>query len=811
MSAREIRVTDEARAATRAEAAALDAARVLVAAGVPVFVAPRATRPDGTWDEAGGSGGCGYWLPRGWQQTVADPAVIDTWEPGMALCAVMGHRLDLADVDDRNGGAATASGLRAAGMWPTSYAEAATPSGGTHDFVATLGVRSRDAVRPGLDIKAGDRHGKGRGFAFIAPTVKLNKVTGELATYTWTRPPDPDELAEADGDDTGQPIAEMVRAAHGSSNGAASADSEAGADRVRDWMVATPIPVGSRYPWLRSYAGWMRRRHVGKAEAKVMMRTRWEACEQPADYPMPWADALALLGDIYTRYEVGDDALDDTEQHEDDQAVQLDVICAADVKLTRVRYVWERRIPVGAMTVLPGEEGIGKTTVGVRLIANLTRGTLEGEHYGTPRDVIVLAAEDGLADVFVPRLEQAGADLSRVHIVRARFAVDGTSRDVIIPRDLDVIGAEVRKHNAAMVWIDSLVTTLPDELKSISYKEVAKALKAIGKWAEAEGVAVAAPWHLNKASGTDTAVRMMDSRAFRTAVRSVLLIVADPEADEGVTQGLVALDKANAGPLAVPALRYRIRSAQYEVTELDETTGELRNVAASCGVADWIGTVDGDGREIARATLAPRIEKDNDPKAWLHGFLTNGGETLRVDVIEAAEQAGFSRAAIERAAPSLPVHSRDENGQHPDTKRPYRRSWWSLPPSPLVTDATEGTEGTGEGSSEGGGGIGAGQAQSPQSPQSPPCRESEGTGDVRAATGPSPLHPPAGEADPPVDPVLVASGGERRPPEACEICPGCQRLTATVNLVQFQGRCGTCHRAGRTARPSQPVEAMRPW
>jgi hypothetical protein len=40
----------------------------------------------------------------------------------------------------------------------------------------------------------------------------------------------------------------------------------------------------------------------------------------------------------------------------------LDIITASDVDLSRVVYVWDGRIPRGAVTLMPGEEGIGKTT-----------------------------------------------------------------------------------------------------------------------------------------------------------------------------------------------------------------------------------------------------------------------------------------------------------------------------------------------------------------------------------------------------------------------------------------------------------------
>jgi hypothetical protein len=363
----------------------------------------------------------------------------------------------------------------------------------------------------------------------------------------------------------------------------------------------------------------------------------------------------------------------------------LRVVRADAVSLTRVRYLWDGRIPLRAVTLMPGEEGIGKTTVGVRLIADLTQGTLPGEFYGVPRAVVVLALEDGLEDVYAPRLTQAGANLSRVHVVRCALSEDGSEAPVILPRDLGVVGELVRDVNAALVWTDSLVTTLPDEMKTISYKDTAKVLQALNKWAESEDVSVVAPWHLNKAHGSSTAMRIMDSRAFRTAVRSMLLVVRDPDAPEGVTQGLVMLDKANGGSLAVPALRYRIRSASYVVDEIDAATGEVQEVPAACGVVDWMGYVSAaDAREAADRSLAPQVERDDKPLEFLRDLLNERGRTLRQDVLGAAKAAGFSESGMKRAARRLCVHSTEERGQQADG-RPFRRSWWELPGPGEVT------------------------------------------------------------------------------------------------------------------------------
>ena len=164
--------TPESGELTPEQTSALETARALIAAGVPVFVA----FPDPGSDT-------GYRLPQAWQRAEPDPAWVDAWRPGMALCAVMGRGLDLIDLDPRNGGDFEA--LRTSGLLPTVLGQARTPSGGVHLFVASLGAGSHDNVLPGVDVKGGLPDGTSRGFAFIAPTVRVSKVDGQPGTYGW--------------------------------------------------------------------------------------------------------------------------------------------------------------------------------------------------------------------------------------------------------------------------------------------------------------------------------------------------------------------------------------------------------------------------------------------------------------------------------------------------------------------------------------------------------------------------------------------------------------------------------------------------
>lgn len=199
------------------QAAAIEVARTLIGAGVPVFAAAPDLDEAGNWRATGGHQGSGFWLPRGWQRTVPTELVLDgapfppwdtaAWRPGYGLAAVMGHVIDVIDVDPRNGGEASLASL--IDEMPTVLGWQSTPSGGWHGFITALEVGSRDAVLPGVDVKGGRPDGTGRGFVWIAPTMKLSKVTGEVAGYRWGEVPD---LARCEGDASGMALAGRVRA-----------------------------------------------------------------------------------------------------------------------------------------------------------------------------------------------------------------------------------------------------------------------------------------------------------------------------------------------------------------------------------------------------------------------------------------------------------------------------------------------------------------------------------------------------------------------------------------------------------------------
>jgi len=192
---------------------ALDIARHMAMSGIPIFTAApclgRGCTPDCLAMTKGEGQKSGYHLPSKWDRTQPDPRVVESWVPGMALCAVGGHTCDFLDCDPRNGGLASSEQLFEQGAWPVGYGQQMTPSGGFHELIQPLRT-GKGTPAPGIDIQGGRMDGTGRGFVFLAPTVRASKVDGVARPYRWMTPPDLPRLLQWTGEQSGAKLAAMV-------------------------------------------------------------------------------------------------------------------------------------------------------------------------------------------------------------------------------------------------------------------------------------------------------------------------------------------------------------------------------------------------------------------------------------------------------------------------------------------------------------------------------------------------------------------------------------------------------------------------
>ena len=201
------------------------------------------------------------------------------------------------------------------------------------------------------------------------------------------------------------------------------------------------------------------------------------------------------------------------------------IILASGVRSKRVRWLWRGRVPLGYLTISTGESKLGKSTFEALKIAMLTRGELEGEFQGRPQSVLVVAAEDGLADLWKPRLVAVDADLDRVGFIR--IPDNWNLRD-----DVELIDRALEQMPAPSIFIDAVMEHLPEAHGSENANAatfVRSVLRPAARLAEARGVSISISTHPPKGKPLSFADAYHGSGAFTQVSRSCLLFGWHPD------------------------------------------------------------------------------------------------------------------------------------------------------------------------------------------------------------------------------------------------------------------------------------------
>lgn len=341
-----------------------------------------------------------------------------------------------------------------------------------------------------------------------------------------------------------------------------------------------------------------------------------------------------------------------------------------DVQPETITWLSPGRIPFGKLTVLEGDPGLGKSTVLLDLAARLTRGEgLPGDPAIAAADVILLTAEDGIADTVVPRLIAAQADLSRVHDVTGVVDAAGVVGDLVLgdpknPASMEALEGLVEAHRARLVIVDVLTAFLSGARDSYKDHDIRQALRPLSSLAERTGCAIIVVRHLRKSRGGGAINAGGGSIGIGGAARSVLLVDRDPEDDEG---RILASVKCNVAK-PPPSLRFHIVSTPSRSSRI-EWRGESHVTAEAL-------TAERDQPEAGARS------KKEECAACLTEWLTPDGME-RKEVLRRARDSGFSGATVERARRWLGVLS-GTTGFGANL-----RAWWSLPPSafPAEKDA----------------------------------------------------------------------------------------------------------------------------
>jgi hypothetical protein len=214
------------------------------------------------------------------------------------------------------------------------------------------------------------------------------------------------------------------------------------------------------------------------------------------------------------------------------------LICrrASEIEPERVEWLWEARIAAGKQTLFAGDPGTGKSQLSVAIAAAIAKGAEWpcGEGRAPLGSVIILSAEDGVADTIVPRLTAAGADLDRIRIVTA--VEDGKGRRSFdLQADLYELEKTIAEIGDVRLIVIDPISSYMGKTDSHKNTAVRGVLEPIGEMAERMRVAVLSVTHFSKASaGTATKAlnKFMGSVAFVAAARAAFVVLEDPHDGE---------------------------------------------------------------------------------------------------------------------------------------------------------------------------------------------------------------------------------------------------------------------------------------
>jgi hypothetical protein len=315
----------------------------------------------------------------------------------------------------------------------------------------------------------------------------------------------------------------------------------------------------------------------------------------------------------------------------------------SEVEARPIHWLWPGRIARGKVSMVVGHPGLGKSQGTLSIAAITSKGgrwPVDGMRSETG-NVIILSAEDDAADTLRPRLEAAGADLTRVHILDAVRSMNGAPRPVNLKGDLEQLDAMLADiGDVALVIIDPVSAYLGD-IDSHVNAEVRALLSPVGALAERHDTAIVAVSHFSK-GGSEAVLRVTGSLAFSAAARSAYAVVKDKDND---ARRLLLPIKNNIG-IDQTGFAFTLESVEIKGTDCLISTSrvawEPELVTVSVDEAMAVSSDPGERSAVG------------DAADFLQEVLASGPISAR-QVRREAEEAGHSWATVRRAQKTIGV------------------------------------------------------------------------------------------------------------------------------------------------------------
>jgi putative DNA primase/helicase len=315
-----------------------------------------------------------------------------------------------------------------------------------------------------------------------------------------------------------------------------------------------------------------------------------------------------------------------------------------------VTWLWPERFPMGKISLISGKPDNGKSQVTLDIIARTTTGADWPD--GTknelgPRDVLMAVAEDDLNDTVRPRLEAAGADLSRIKVINRirtqefdeKAGKKSAIRRLQLSDDIKKLKMAIEANpQVALVVVDTLTSFFGD-VNANADQDIRPLMDAlIRAFGDCKACFIGVIHH-NKKNDADAIQSILGASSVAGAVRSAYSCSRDPENEDEFYFTLVKnnLTKKRSG------MKYKIA---------EKTVGII-----SAPYVEWAGETEKNANDVMALAKEARDEKRHGvdkARLFIPFALQNGPRPAR-ELYKEAEAEGISSDQMRRAKDQLAV------------------------------------------------------------------------------------------------------------------------------------------------------------
>jgi putative DNA primase/helicase len=346
----------------------------------------------------------------------------------------------------------------------------------------------------------------------------------------------------------------------------------------------------------------------------------------------------------------------------DAEVVSLDKVVPNDIE-----WLWPNHIPLGMLTLIAGDPGVGKSFLSFYLAATVSAGLpwpnssgLEppppiddiDEEFGfgnwkRPGSVIILNNDDIPTYVMRPRLSALNADLSKIKLIPFVWRSDSEGHEFSDGFNLatDLFALEnvlCGLEDPKLIIIDP-INSFFGRFDSCKYTRIHTALSPLIALASKHHVAVVGIMHLNKGDSSKMIYRTMGSMAFPSFARTVWFVTSTPDASN------------NNRRLFIPAKNNIVENPQPLTFEIKDNRIVFENQPVNKSSKD----ISSSGTNFESFELNRSVD-------WLKKLLADGNPFPSKKIFALAEGYGFKNITLQRARKKIDIKcfpKKDELGK----------------------------------------------------------------------------------------------------------------------------------------------------